>query len=301
MINLTKNQKGSTIILALVILAAILGSSVGVASIFVREIRLSSELDNSLIAIMAADAGLEKMLYNVRVLDGTSVISFSANLPNGASYVTCEDPGTCSDDPVILTSTGIFGDVKRTLEANLGSSSLPPTILEVRVSQDADDAEEDQSSGSVSDSSSDLELVYDGGLQYVGMKFRNITIDQGAVITSAYIEFEVDDTNNQDPAVTIFYGEDTDDAPDFSGSNGDISGRTPTSATVTWSSIPPWSPISAKYQTPDLAPIIQEIVNRPGWSNGNSIVIVASPGSGRRSAEAHDGEPANAPLLHIEY
>jgi hypothetical protein len=53
-------------------------------------------------------------------------------------------------------------------------------------------------------------------------------------------------------------------------------------------------------QTPDIAPIIQEIVNRPGWSSGNSLVIIVS-GTGERVAESYRGDPAGAPLLHVEY
>ena len=39
------------------------------------------------------------------------------------------------------------------------------------------------------------------------------------------------------------------------------------------------------FATPDL---IQEIVDRPGWSSGNAMVIIVT-GSGRRVAEAYDG------------
>jgi hypothetical protein len=53
-------------------------------------------------------------------------------------------------------------------------------------------------------------------------------------------------------------------------------------------------------QTPNIASIIQEIVNRPGWSSGNSIVIIVT-GTGERTAESYDGNPNGAPLLHLEY
>jgi len=46
--------------------------------------------------------------------------------------------------------------------------------------------------------------------------------------------------------------------------------------------------------------VIQEIVNRPGWSSGNSLVIIVS-GGGERTAESYDGDQAGAPLLYVEY
>jgi hypothetical protein len=53
-------------------------------------------------------------------------------------------------------------------------------------------------------------------------------------------------------------------------------------------------------RTTDIAPIIQEIVNRPGWSSGNSLVIIVS-GTGERVAESYDGVANGAPLLHVEF
>ena len=52
-------------------------------------------------------------------------------------------------------------------------------------------------------------------------------------------------------------------------------------------------------RTPNLAAVIQEIVNRPGWS-GNSLVLLIS-GSGVRIAEAYDGDPDGGALLHVEF
>ncbi|MHC4705621.1 MAG: hypothetical protein ACYS8I_00850, partial [Planctomycetota bacterium] len=65
---------------------------------------------------------------------------------------------------------------------------------------------------------------------------------------------------------------------------------------------PPWTAVGhagADQQTPDIASVIQEIVNRPGWASGNSLVIIIV-GSGRRTAESYDGDSAAAPLLHLE-
>jgi len=53
-------------------------------------------------------------------------------------------------------------------------------------------------------------------------------------------------------------------------------------------------------RTPDIASIVQEIVNRPGWEIGNSLVIIIT-GTGQRTAEAFEGVASATPLLHLEY
>ena len=174
--------------------------------------------------------------------------------------------------------------------------------LEVRVSQSSDDAEQDASSGSMYLNSSDLELVNEPGganLQEVGIRFQNVSIPQGATITAAYLEFETDETNSGSTSLTI-HGEATNSAATFTTQSYNISNRAKTSASVAWNNIAAWSQVNQKHQTPNLAAVVQEIVNRGGWSSGNSMAFIIT-GSGERTAESYNGEPANAPLLRVEY
>ncbi len=176
----------------------------------------------------------------------------------------------------------------------------PPTQISVRVNASSDDAEEQTSNGSMDLSSSDMELGADGSTaQWVGMRFSNISIPQGATITSAYIEFEVDETDSGSTNVTI-WGEDIDDAPTFTSSTFNITSRTTTTASVLWKEIAAWNTVNEKKQSPSLITIIQEIVNRPGWISGNAMVLMAN-GTGERTAESFNGEAAAAPLLVIDY
>ena len=168
-----------------------------------------------------------------------------------------------------------------------------------QVSASADDAEEPSRGGLTDLNSSDLELGTDVNSQWVGMRFNNITVPLGATILSAYVEFEVDETGSDSTSVTI-QGQAIDNAPAFANVNNDLTSRARTVAQISWNDIPPWTVTSAKWQTPDLSPIIQETVNRPGWASGNSIAILIS-GSGRRTAEAYDGEIPAAPKLVIQY
>ncbi len=183
----------------------------------------------------------------------------------------------------------------------VGQEGGTATIFEKRVSDDDDDAEEDVEDGDMYLDSSDLELVKDGGDQLIGMRFTGVSIPQGAAITNAYIQFTVDETNSGTTNLTI-HGQDANDAASFSDDDDDISDRPTTSASVVWSP-PAWNSVGAAgadQRTPDLSSIIQEIVDRGGWSSGNDMVLIVS-GTGERTAESHDGDEDKAPLLHIEW
>jgi septal ring-binding cell division protein DamX len=174
------------------------------------------------------------------------------------------------------------------------------TTLETRVAASTDDAEQ-RPSGSTDRTSTDLELIYDAGDQTVGIRFIGVTIPQGATIVNAYVQFKVDETGSTATALTI-QGQASDNPPTFAATTWDIVSRSRTTAAISWSPAP-WTTVGTAgpdQRTSNLAPIVQEIVNRTGWSSGNSLVLIIT-GSGKRVAEAFDGDAAGAPLLHVEY
>jgi len=169
----------------------------------------------------------------------------------------------------------------------------------IRVASSSDDAEE-KTSGSMSLTSGDLELVYDGGIQKVGIRFNGVSVPQGATITSAYAQFKVDEVQSEATSLAI-QGQAADNAPTFTSATGNVSSRARTASAVFWSP-PPWTAVGQvglDQRTPDLSAVIQEIVNRPGWASGNSLALIIT-GTGHRTAKSFDGDRAGAPLLHIE-
>ena len=186
----------------------------------------------------------------------------------------------------------------------VGVDEVYAGTVDVRVSQSSDDAEE-SASGSVGLTSSDLELVRTSADQQIGMRFQNITIEQGAIINSAYIEFACDERWHTEATSLTFYGQAHNNALTFSGSSNNISHRVKTGASVTWNIVDQWATTHARYQSPDLASIIQEIVDRSGWESGNSLAIIVT-GSGKRVAESWNGANGSgdlslAPRLVIDY
>ncbi len=180
-----------------------------------------------------------------------------------------------------------------------GGGGTVPTV-EASVSASADDAEESVTNGGVTRTSTSLELVRSTTDQTVGLRFADLALPRGVAITNAYVQFKASKTTSEATSLTI-EGQAADDPPSFSGSNYNVSARARTTASVAWSPAA-WTSGAADtvQRTPNLAPIIQEIISRPGWSSSNALALIIT-GTGQRIGRSYDGEQAGAPLLHIEY
>jgi hypothetical protein len=251
------------------------------------------------------DGDLDPTSANSSCVNGSSGCNGAANgtLVNngdGTFYYTPDTSFSGTDSFVYeICDTGGLCD---TAAVSITVNPLAPDILEVRIASSSDDAEE-RADGRVKLTSSDLELVFDGGgHQTVGMRFNGLTIPPAANIAKAYIQFQVDETIPADPTNLTIQGEDVDNAATFTAVSGSITSRPRTTAAMSWAPVP-WTTVGAAgpdQQTPDITAVIQEIVDRAGWTSGNSLVIIFT-GNGERTAEAYDGVSAAAPLLHVEY
>ena len=207
---------------------------------------------------------------------------------------------------IIITGTGKRPaetyDADPTKAAVLHVEYSMTQSISSQVATSSDDAEEKDSSGSVTTNNGDLDLTESGGgTQTTGIRFLP-AIPSGATIVSASIQFTADEVRSSATSLT-FKGQNSSNAPTFTSANGSISARATTGSSVTWSSIPSWNNIGdagAAQRTPDMSSIIQEIVNGSGWSNGNGLVIIIT-GTGKRPAETFDADPAKAAVLHVEY
>lgn len=150
-----------------------------------------------------------------------------------------------------------------------------------------------------------------GSVKYGGgMRFTNITIPQGAIITEAHLTLCARYTRTADVVNSRISAEDVDDAPTFADSAAAFDTRWAgrTTARVDWDSIEAWT-ADVDYDSPDIKAVIQEIVNREGWASGQDIVIFWEDFDGRsteaagcrRDGYSYDKSTILAPKLHIEY
>lgn len=170
--------------------------------------------------------------------------------------------------------------------------------LERSVSGNSDDAEEHQDNGSVNPVREVMTLTDRDGHQYVGWRFRNITIPKGSFIASAQLKWTCSDTSSLPSAWTL-QAESVADASGFNTSKYNLSLRTRTSKAVQWTPVP-WTTENAVYLSPDLRLVVQQIVDQSTWINGNDLVLLMR-GSGQRHAWSYDGDPLKGARLLITY
>lgn len=176
-----------------------------------------------------------------------------------------------------------------------------------RVRLGSDDAEQNVSTGGMTTaqtSSNPIQLTKQGASneQYIGVRFQNIAVPQGATIVSAELEFRVRTTNAAAASLTV-YGEAADNPGTFLSTSNNIWSRLKTTASVAWNSLP--NPAAGQaLKTPDVKTIVQEIVNRGSWADGNAMAfLIQAQGasSGPRNVEAYETAPGKAPFLRIVY
>ena len=140
-----------------------------------------------------------------------------------------------------------------------------------------------------------------------GLRFTTIPIP-ASTIDSASIIFTCDGSVSGTTVRTRIRGEDVDDAPTFSDQT-DWDARFPggvTAAQTTWDSVGAWI-LDTEYTSPDIASVIQEIVDRGGWASGQDIVIFWDDFEDRsdvgayRRAYAYDSDTAKAAKFNASY
>ena len=188
---------------------------------------------------------------------------------------------------------------------NVGAFSI---VRDVSIRNGRDDVEETQF-GAMYSTSSDLELVYDNftfegdtanGFQTIGLRFQDIYIPVGASIDSAFIQFRSDETDDLSAefSIQVMY---VGDARPFGDVRFDVSSRPALSKAIEWRP-PAWTETDQStldQRTPDIARLVQSIIRRDDWIQGNNIVfIIKGIGESLNNPEAKrvvDSYEGNAP------
>ena len=112
----TQKNRGTSLLLALLVLSAALVIVFGVSGLMLGEIKLSKNIPQSLKAYYAAEAGIERFLFDARQSGGAvSIDNCSMALDNNASYGV-----EISIDKGITTikSWGCYKNIKRAIEVS---------------------------------------------------------------------------------------------------------------------------------------------------------------------------------------
>ena len=187
-------------------------------------------------------------------------------------------------------------------------TTAAPRVLDLAIANGDDDAEENLATNLVTLVSDDLDLGVEGAPITVGLRFRDLGVPPGSTILAASLQFTVDVDTHVEPTTLQLQGERIDPARPteyglpFVATNGNLSARPPTTATVPWT-VPAW-PIAgvsgADQRSPSLAPLLQALVSDPLWSATRPLVFLIK-GTGHREAVSFNARPAGAVRLHLEY
>lgn len=178
--------------------------------------------------------------------------------------------------------------------------SVSPEII-TSISQATDDAYEIAST--VNSSSTTLKLSQSTNTVSLGLRYQDLNIPRGALITNAYIRFSSSGFNSGTTSLT-FSGELIGNSITFSETSNNISARTKTANSVLWDTDNVWPVSNETTVSPDLSNIVQEIVNQSGWCGGNSLNIIVdgqgiSTSSERVSPAFEDGEGLGPQLVVV--
>ncbi len=242
----------------------------------------------------------------VLAVDGTSgqriAVSYNKNPQQAAELIVnynCPEAGLICDD-------GDPNTINTLTDGECGCIPEEPISMffDIQINSGNNDVEENGRNGRMYNNSSDIELVRDRsytGNQIIGLRYEQIYLPSSAVITNAYIQFTVDETRNRQGTVVIS-GEASSNSSPFTTSAYNVSSRNQTNAATSWAPAP-WLNVGdagEAQRSPDLSPIIQEIISSTGWSPGNAMTFIIE-GNGKRVAESYEGSPDKAAVLHIEY
>ena len=172
-----------------------------------------------------------------------------------------------------------------------------------QIKTDRDDALELVSNGAVFLSPTFVSTPSHFGTDVLaGLIFREMPINPGSIVESASVEFtSFLNSTAANAASTTIYAENDDAILAFDSSLNNIKNRT-LGANAVGTTVPTTmpavtTPLDGKISTADITPLVQAIVNRSDWDNGDDIGLIFKGGSGQITAFSHDGDPSKSPVL----
>ncbi|MEK8016826.1 MAG: PilC/PilY family type IV pilus protein [Candidatus Parabeggiatoa sp.] len=170
-----------------------------------------------------------------------------------------------------------------------------------QIAAENDDAEQKMSGGEaglVYLASDALEFPVRGGeARLAGLRFNDIPIGKNATILKAQLILTARNDGDKNTLANI-WGEKSDNANVFTNNDHDLGKRLKTTKTVAWAP-GPWER-NKLYRSPDISPIIQEIVNETDWEIYNSLALLLGGSTGQRDISSFRAGPTSAAKLLIQ-
>lgn len=209
-----------------------------------------------------------------------------------------------SDDAFQAYSFDSGSDNAPSIEIELNSGVLNNACTRSTVvKQIATSADDGNQSSNGNNYLSNQELAASSSYPYIGLRFTGIPFDSKSInnfaIEEAYIEMTSSSNGSGSGSMRI-YGENVDNAPALTNSKNALSSKSLTTNSTLWSYTTSFSS-GVAYRSPDISPIIKELMAKPGWTANNAMTFIVNRVSGTRNFYANDNSPAKSAKLIIKY
>ncbi|XAL98866.1 hypothetical protein OT109_14910 [Phycisphaeraceae bacterium D3-23] len=303
-------QRGTVYLLVLVVTAMLVG--IGVTAVMVGRIDVQGEAlqDDMAQARQLGLGGLEVVRKRLESNSGwrstytNDVWSAPTVVGDGVCVFKLVDEGDGSlldddTDPVRVYVKATVGSAVRIYSVVIEMASAK--TVEVPIVRSTDDGGQSAGLG-ISSTSVDYMLIGQDGLisAIAGVRFDDLPIAAGGTVQSAQIQFTSKDNRSDATAISI-QAEAEDNAQTIVATPFNISSRTKTTEQAVWG---PGAWVAdargAEQLTPDLSAVMQEVIDRAGWREGNAVVFILE-GTKARNPRTFDHDPAQGPVLHLTY
>lgn len=208
------------------------------------------------------------------------------------------------------------GDAFQAYSFDSGSDNAPIIEIELNqgilnnactrsttVKQIAASADDGGQSSNGNNYLSNQDLAMSSTYPYIGLRFTGIPFDSKTInnftIEDAYIELTSSNNGSGSGSMRIS-AENSVNAPALSNSKNSLSSKSLTTNSTTWSFSTSFSK-GTTYRSPDISPIIKELMSKSEWTAGNAMTFVIQRVSGTRSFYTNDSSPAKSAKLVIKY
>ncbi len=202
----------------------------------------------------------------------------------------------------------VSGPISAPISAPITPSPTPsptpvpsPATITTQINFGKDDVNEDGTNYTPVSSTVFLGTGATVGGGYTGLRFNNVGIPSGATITSAHLEV-VPPSDTWIQLKFDIYSEASGSSAPFLSANRP-SQRNLTTAKVSHASDVFW-PGGSVVSLNEMKNVIQEVVSRPDWQQGNSLSVILKGTGGlwsRKFVNSFEASPSSAPKLVVTY
>lgn len=178
--------------------------------------------------------------------------------------------------------------------------------LSLQITAGTDDARDTTGGAAYADTATVQYIGINGSDYYNGYRWTNLTIPQGATITTATLDlYSAGVTGGSGSFNSIWHGVAIDNAATWSTGNKPDAAAS-TAASITHAISPAtWAGTGFGTDTFDISGLVQEVVNRVGWVSGNAFAITGHNSSAASGTyvgiSTYDRAVGNAAKLTIVY